>query len=438
MEKKFQIFISSTQKDLIKAREEVTKVILNMYHIPIGMEMFSADNADQWDTIQETIDNSDYYVLIIGHRYGSETKEGISYTEKEFDYAKENGVPIYTYVRDRNISTLPIERDENPEKITKLNAFIDKALENSMSEFWNQPSDLGQKISIALNKAFTRRPRIGWVRGDMAASTATLNELAILSKENRELKDEIQQLRSVKKKAPLIKVTFNGDDKIDLLLPESFDTPKIMLRASYEYPRTLNEKAYKFYIQNTVDRYNKWIDENPEAVEVFNNTVRNFERSKRSFKEVVFGLENKGNTKAIDINISISFPKELIVYPIEENFHLTDLPYPEKAPKHPTVIAHEGLETSRGREVGSHLNKNRLKIPNINFHSLSYNIDVKDQTVFLHLKDLLHTQSFTFDQKVAIGIMAIKEGEFVANVQIICEEYSEPQEYKIPILVSLA
>lgn len=73
---KYQIFISSTYKDLVDTREEVIRVILSLFQIPIGMEMFNADNEEQWVTIQGTIDKSDYYVLIIGHRYGSLTKEG--------------------------------------------------------------------------------------------------------------------------------------------------------------------------------------------------------------------------------------------------------------------------------------------------------------------------------------------------------------------------
>lgn len=92
-DKKYQIFISSTYEDLKEERELVQKAILEMYHFPIGMEMFSAGDSEQWEIIKETIDSSDYYVLIIGHRYGSIDGEGISYTEKEYDYAKAKAFP---------------------------------------------------------------------------------------------------------------------------------------------------------------------------------------------------------------------------------------------------------------------------------------------------------------------------------------------------------
>ena len=69
-DKKFQIFISSTYEDLIEERRAVQDAILSMYHFPVGMELFGATSDDQWKVIQDTIDSSDYYVLIIAHRYG--------------------------------------------------------------------------------------------------------------------------------------------------------------------------------------------------------------------------------------------------------------------------------------------------------------------------------------------------------------------------------
>ncbi len=46
MQKRYQIFISSTYKDLIEERQKVTQAILELYHFPIGMEMFHSDNAE--------------------------------------------------------------------------------------------------------------------------------------------------------------------------------------------------------------------------------------------------------------------------------------------------------------------------------------------------------------------------------------------------------
>ena len=112
LDKKYQVFISSTYTDLVEARAKVRDAILSMYNFPVGMELFGAANEDQWQIISETIDSSDYYVLIIGQRYGSVIPEGnpdagISYTEKEFKYALEKGIPILAFILDDSVEVKP-------------------------------------------------------------------------------------------------------------------------------------------------------------------------------------------------------------------------------------------------------------------------------------------------------------------------------------------
>lgn len=162
--KKYQIFISSTYTDLIEAREKIIKTILKMYHFPIGMEMFSASDDEQWEIIKDTIIQSDYYLLIIGHRYGTISSEGISYTEKEYDFAKSIGVPVMSFIRDRNIPTIPGERDNDIDSIHKLEKFIKKTKESKMCDVWTTSDDLAHKVSIALSKAFINHKRTGWIR----------------------------------------------------------------------------------------------------------------------------------------------------------------------------------------------------------------------------------------------------------------------------------
>ena len=52
---KYQVFISSTYLDLVTERESIIKAILELHHIPIGMEMFSAEDEDQWEIIRRKL-----------------------------------------------------------------------------------------------------------------------------------------------------------------------------------------------------------------------------------------------------------------------------------------------------------------------------------------------------------------------------------------------
>lgn len=61
MEKKYQIFISSTFTDLIDERQAAVEAILRAGHIPAGMELFTSTNKTQWDVIKKWINESDIY-----------------------------------------------------------------------------------------------------------------------------------------------------------------------------------------------------------------------------------------------------------------------------------------------------------------------------------------------------------------------------------------
>jgi hypothetical protein len=98
-QKRYQIFVSSTYEDLKAERQQVAQAILELEHFPAGMEIFPASNEIQWELIKQFIGESDYFVVVAGGRYGSVDAEGISYTEKEFDYAEELGIPIVGFLR---------------------------------------------------------------------------------------------------------------------------------------------------------------------------------------------------------------------------------------------------------------------------------------------------------------------------------------------------
>lgn len=97
-DKRYQVFVSSTYDDLQDERKEVMQALLELDCIPAGMELFPASSEDQWSLIKRVIDDCDYYILIIGGRYGSVGPDGISYTQMEFEYALKTGKPIISFV----------------------------------------------------------------------------------------------------------------------------------------------------------------------------------------------------------------------------------------------------------------------------------------------------------------------------------------------------
>jgi hypothetical protein len=47
MEKRYQVFVSSTFSDLQEERQEIIQALLELKCIPAGMELFPAANDDQ-------------------------------------------------------------------------------------------------------------------------------------------------------------------------------------------------------------------------------------------------------------------------------------------------------------------------------------------------------------------------------------------------------
>lgn len=193
MDKRYQVFISSTYSDLKDERSQVMKSIMDLDCIPAGMELFPAIDEEQFEFIKKIIDDCDYYILIIGGRYGSITENGISYTEMEFDYAMSKGIPVIAFLHD-NINDIPAGKVEmDPTTREKLELFRERVKKGRLVKFWNTPEDLTSKVIISLTKAIKMHPGIGWVRANIATNTESLQEL-------NDLRKEVEQLRAYKSK----------------------------------------------------------------------------------------------------------------------------------------------------------------------------------------------------------------------------------------------
>jgi len=194
VDKRYQVFVSSTYTDLVEERRLVTETLIKMGHIPAGMELFPAADEKQWEYIKRVIDDCDYYVLILGGRYGTTTSDGISYTEKEFDYAVSKGISVIALPH-KNPEKLSFENSEkDPGLRGKLEAFREKVLQDRLIDFWIKPAELPGKLALALQTMINTHPAVGWVRADAAANEDVLSEIHLLRKEKAELEERVKTL----------------------------------------------------------------------------------------------------------------------------------------------------------------------------------------------------------------------------------------------------
>lgn len=175
-EKRYQVFVSSTFKNLQEERQEVIQALLELDCIPAGMELFPAADEDQWTLIKGVIRSSDYYIVIIGGRYGSTGGSGVSYTEMEYQYALEVGKPVLTFLH-KDPSSLAVSKvDSDPGLQERLRAFRALA-QKKMCRFWSDSSELGGLVSRSMVRLMKHSPAVGWVRADQVLPGNTLQEL---------------------------------------------------------------------------------------------------------------------------------------------------------------------------------------------------------------------------------------------------------------------
>lgn len=215
MDRRHQVFISSTFADLKEERREIMQSLLEMDCIPAGMEMFPAANEDQMTLIKGVIDQCDYYLVVIGGRYGSMSAEGISYTEQEYDYAIAQGIPVMGFVPAHPDAIPQGKTDKNDDAAQKLTAFQVK-VQTRVTKDYKNAEDLGGKVARGLSQLRKAHPRPGWVRGDEAMTPETRAEMA-------ELKAEVERLKRVRAEeampaeAGVLDTSFqHGSDEVQL------------------------------------------------------------------------------------------------------------------------------------------------------------------------------------------------------------------------------
>ena len=467
MEKKYQVFISSTYEDLKEERSKVRDAILSMSHFPVGMEFFGAADESQWQIISKTIDSSDFYVLIIGTRYGSVIPDGapdagMSYTEKEFRYALEKGVPTLVFIinDDVRVKAEYVEK-ENLEKLESFKVF---ATNGRTVTWWKSSDDLANKVSTSLYKQIQRTERPGWIRGDFTELKKSREILDELSERNRQLEKDRNALflencelkQRVQRKPMLIvsleKESRNGDRLARSSVRQSgivcaTASPVVHLKVGrVEAPNIQQDykplgksnippELVKFITDEEIRAYNNSLPSEKE-IEDYLNDYRAYHMiidNGYAFKAVI---SNKGTMKATNVSATIAFPDKVRVFETDDVEKWT-VPQPPRKPK-------DLLKIARGRAF-----KTGMTIDDIFAHydplpcaspSLAERINaianinafetvvVSNNVAEIEIRDLIHTKS---NSVRGIYLVPIERGNFEAKVSVMCAEYEEPEETTI-------
>lgn len=198
MERRFDVFVSSTYEDLIEERKEITQAVLECDCMPVGMEMFPASNLEQWEFIKRVIDKADIYLVVIAGKYGTvgrdESGNRMSYTEMEFNYALASGKPIlaFQYKDINNLTRNKVELDE--EKREALEVFRKKVQKGRIVKFYSNKDELKANVLGSLNSIKKQITTGGWIREKQASFNG-----------KKELEEKVQKLEGNQEKLLLEK-----------------------------------------------------------------------------------------------------------------------------------------------------------------------------------------------------------------------------------------
>ena len=110
--KMYSAFISSVYESLLDERTEAINCMLDYRVFPVCMEHFTASATTRFNDIISFIDESDVFLLILGTKYGSTDVDGISWTEKEYDYALSSNKPIIAIITSELNALIRLSNEE--------------------------------------------------------------------------------------------------------------------------------------------------------------------------------------------------------------------------------------------------------------------------------------------------------------------------------------
>lgn len=178
--KKYQVFVSSTYVDLKEERQAAWTTLMKADCFPLGMELFLTDDLSLLDLIKKTIDECDFYLLIVGGKYGSvHPQQGISFTEIEYDYAVQKGKYILRFVHKDIDSLKKTKRETDPDKLKLLKKFMDKVKNDRFCCHWGSKSELQSEIASSISHAKSKAPdTAGWIPVSQANYNQVVSDAA--------------------------------------------------------------------------------------------------------------------------------------------------------------------------------------------------------------------------------------------------------------------
>src|ERR1019366_4624236 len=137
-----------------------------------------------------------------------------SYTEMEYDFAIEAGIPALAFLH-KSPGEIAAGKTE-PTEIGKasLTAFRKKIEARRHAEYWNSPKELAGQVALAMMSLMQIKPRVGWVRADRVPDESAAKEMLRLRERLEDAEGKLALVQSSQQKDT--EHLSQGDERISL------------------------------------------------------------------------------------------------------------------------------------------------------------------------------------------------------------------------------
>lgn len=194
IDKRYHVFISSTGADMQAERTVLAQTLVSQGYFSWGLEHRTPLTTA---FARRQIDDCDYFILMLGSRYGELSASGVSYLHLEYIYAVTKQKPILVLLHE-SPDTRPTDLQEDTQdgrlKFQDFRRQLQR--EREMVVTFRDLRDLEMAVRHAMPQLVSRYPAQGWIRPNLA-------QIQQLQDENEQLRQKLVTLESARVSAPV-------------------------------------------------------------------------------------------------------------------------------------------------------------------------------------------------------------------------------------------
>lgn len=178
LDTRYQIFISTSGRDMQPERMVLSQTLVGMGFFAWGLEHRTPLTTT---LARRQIDECDYVILLLGSQYGEQSISGVSYLSLEYEYALSQTKPIIVFIHEQPENREIDLQEIHPQLKDKFLAFRKKLLHEAEHIFYfKTPRELELVIRLNIPLMVEQHMGQGWVPAYQA----------------HQLEDEIKLLKS--------------------------------------------------------------------------------------------------------------------------------------------------------------------------------------------------------------------------------------------------